>query len=120
MNLNYDSYFLIRDQVKPDLFLNYTCRAYHTLLKKKYTIGTKKTSGYYYRLGMYYLRDSWVGKSKNIEDYIITLIKGMDEEKYDLNKRGFSIGNFFWVYRRLFPGDYFSLVMGYIEICSVD
>ena len=109
MHLNYDSYYLIRDQVKTDLFLIYTCRDFYTPLKKKYTIGMKGKTRHHCGKGCH-LCHRWVGKNKNIEEYITTLVKKM----YEFNKEGFSRG-YFWVCR----GDYFFFSIGCIEICRI-
>ena len=74
MNLNYDSFRLIVDQVKTDLFLLYSCRRYKRMIKdRKYIIGTK-----YNFFSCPWEGGQWEGGKPNIDQYIVGLLEDID------------------------------------------
>ncbi len=83
MNLNYDSFSLILEQVKIDLFILYTCRWCKRLIKdRKYTVGNSNSRSIsrFKRYPFF----SW-GGIQNIDNYITGLLEDMEYPKYGID-----------------------------------
>ena len=79
MNLNYDCLYLVKDQVKLDLFFLFTCRMYKGLIKnKKYTIGEVVDDEYPFT------HTYWLGMKHKIHRYILGVLEGIGEDKYKI------------------------------------
>ena len=95
MDLNYDSFYLIKEQCKPPIFLLFTCRGYRGLIKE----GKRYKVGY---LELVCLSYHWLGMSNSIYNYIDSLLGNMKEDRYGITKNLLPFGVTAYMSNRIF------------------
>ena len=87
MNLNYDCLFLIKEQVKLDFFLQYSCKAFKNESKNVITNSFRYCKKY--RIGILYTYDPFTSlvfkwDNERIKTYITSILDGLDKSKYGI------------------------------------